>query len=388
MAKTYVPVNGDVVRWAIDESGLSLEEVAEKTKVSPTDVEMWVEGTAQPSQGEFTRLVKTLKRPSALFFSERIPTSSTLPESLRSAPGRYGHILKQEERRWVRRALRLQKLVSFLVQQRDEVVDIPRSSTHEDPETVAARVRTWLEISIDEQVSWESANDAWSNWRHRLEELGLLVFVLQLGSDNIRGFSSWDEAAPIIAVNSAYNSQARIFTAFHEVGHLTLRGEAACADLAWPADQTNQTAAGVREERWCEEFAASVLLPRGPFLESVAEFPPEAKDRFELARLVAEEFKVSIRAAAVRLIRLDVEDETLYDLVDERARMLDRDKGFARGRTPNRVQRRVSEYGTSALDEVIAGSAEGLLNLRDLRDYLRLDATEVAEIRELLDVSG
>jgi len=387
MSKTYVPVNGSVVQWALEESGLTLAELADKIEVGPTKIRRWIDGSAQPSQGEFTRLVDELKRPSALFFAERVPTSSSLPESLRSAPGRYGHKLKEEERRWVRRSLRLQKLLSYLGSQHNTSVDLPHVPRHESPESAALTVREWLDVRLTDQTAQESGIEAWRFWRERFEDRGLLVFVLQLGPDNIRGFSSWDEVAPVIAVNAAYNPQARIFTAFHELGHLSLRSRAACADLALYL-RSRQSPKDVEEEHWCEEFAATALLPRKEVLEYVDQVKLLAVDGFELAKDVADHFNVSIRAAAVRLIRLEIEDKELYGLVNEKARVWDRSKGLARGPSPNRVRRRVNEYGSPAVKELISGSAQGLLNLRDLRDYLRMDTTEVDEISGLLGVGG
>jgi Zn-dependent peptidase ImmA (M78 family) len=277
-------------------------------------------------------------------------------------------------------------MMSFLGKQHGAQIDLPRSVSGEEAELAAGRIREWLGVALDEQVSWGSGVEAWKNWREQLEQLGLLVFVLQLGPDNIRGFSSWDSVAPVIAVNTAYNPEARIFTAFHELGHLTLRSEAACADLAWT--ERRPAASDIAEERWCEEFAASALLPRLAVLEFADATAPSTQSGFDLAVEVASKFNVSIRAAAIRLIRLDIEDETLYALVNERARVWDRNKGFARGRPAGRVQRRLNEYGTAAMSKLISGSNQGLLNLRDLRDFLRVDATEVDEISDLLDVGG
>ena len=187
------------------------------------------------------------------------------------------------------------------------------------------------------------------------------MFALQLGPEGIRGFSFSDEVTPVISVNTAYNRGARIFTAFHELGHLTLRSESVCVDLV--SDVTD-------EERWCEEFAASVLLPREAVLQFVGQVPA-GEDGFGLAKKVAAKFKVSIRAAAVRLIRLEVAPWSLYALVDQKARSWDRDKGFARGRPTYRTQRRIDEYGGVVVDELIRAADQGLLNLRDLSDYLR-----------------
>ena len=384
MAKVFVPVNGQVVRWAIEESGLSTEDVARKVRVDVATLEEWVGGVAQPSQGEFTRLFKALRRPSALFFAPRAPEPSRIP-SLRRAPGETRPALSEGERLWIRRSRRLQKLMSFLAQQSGRRVTLPRFVLEEGVEAAGERMRRWLDVSVDLQMSWDSSDDPWRWWRERLERRGILVFALQLGPDGIRGFSLRDEVAPVIAVNTVYNREARIYTAFHELGHLTLRSESLCSDVGF-AEPSQQDKAVVDEERWCEEFAAAVLLPRSAvfqFMDSVG----ADRDGFDLAKELAAKFGVSLRAAAIRLIRLEVVPRSLYAQVDKNARSWDRDKGFARGRPTYRPERRLSEYG-AVVDELIRSSDQGLLNLRDLTDYLRVDTTEVDELSRLVGIGG
>lgn len=377
MAKPFVPVNAEVVRWAVEESGLLPEDVSGRVGVDVVVLRDWMDGAARPSQGEFTRLFKALKRPSALFFAPSVPEPLNVP-ALRGSPGQPDRALSERERLWIRRSRRLQRMMSFLFQQQGRRADLPRIGREEDAETAGERVRRWLGVSIDLQVSWGSSVDPWRWWRTRLEGCGILVFALQLGPEGIRGFSFADEVAPVIAVNTAYNRGARVFTAFHELGHLILRSESVCLDLV--SDIAN-------EERWCEQFSASVLLPREAVLQFVDQVPAE-EDGFGLAKQVAAKFKVSIRAAAVRLIRLQVAPWSLYALVEQKAHTWDRDKGFARGRPTYRTQRRIDEYGGVVVDELIRAADQGFLNLRDLSDYLRVDTTEVDEIAQLVDVGG
>ena len=179
-----------------------------------------MDGVSRPSQGEFTRLFKALKRPSALFFAPRAPEPLGIP-ALRGSPGQTDRALSERERLWIRRSRRLQRMMSFLFQQQGRRADLPRIGRDEDAEMAAARVRRWLGVSVDLQTSWDASVDPWRWWRTRLEGRGLLVFALQLGPEGIRGFSFSDDVAPVISVNTAYNREARIFTAFHELGHLS-----------------------------------------------------------------------------------------------------------------------------------------------------------------------
>lgn len=372
--KAFVPVNNDVVRWAVEESGLLPEDISRRVGVDAVVLRDWMDGVARPSQGEFTRLFRALKRPSALFFAPRPPARLAVP-SFRGPQGPKVRSLSESERLWIRRSRRLQKVVSFLLEQQGQRADLPQVGRKEKPDRAAELVRRWLGVGVDLQLSWDSSVDPWRWWRTAFERHEVLVFALQLGPDGIRGFSFYDEIAPVISANTAYNRSARVFTAFHELGHLILRNESLCVDISGDSGH---------EERWCEEFAASVLLPAHAVLKFVDELSDKGEG-FGLAKNVAARFKVSIRAAAVRLIHLQVASRSLYALVDENAHSWDRDKGFARGRPTYRTQRRLDEYGALAVNALIRGAEEGLLNLHDLSDYLRVDTTEVGEMAELAE---
>ena len=114
MPKQGVPLTGSVLAWARAESGLSQSEVAESLKVDRGVVESWESGTALPGHGDFSKLVKVLERPSAVFFLPEPPARSAVPTSFRDAPGLSDHRLGKDEIRWIRRSRRLQDLLSWI----------------------------------------------------------------------------------------------------------------------------------------------------------------------------------------------------------------------------------------------------------------------------------
>src|SRR5262249_11625660 len=134
---------------------------------------------------------------------------------------------------------------------------IPHARVTTPVASVAAAVRRRLGIAIDDQLSWDSASEAFQEWRDAVEKQGIFVFLLAMGRDACRGFSLYDDRAPIIAINTWWNAAARSFSLFHEYAHLVTRTSSICAqdgrlDIANTADPA---------ERWCEEFGASILLP-------------------------------------------------------------------------------------------------------------------------------
>jgi Zn-dependent peptidase ImmA (M78 family) len=138
--------------------------------------------------------------------------------------------------------------------------------------------------------------------RSALEERDVLAFALEIGRGEVRGFSSWDPHAPLIAMNTSGVAPApRCFTLAHELGHLVIRQDAACLDLA------EETLAGIDSERWCEEFGAALLMPEQAVLAvtHLRGLPRRTADLGD-ARELTRSFRVSARAAALRLIDLNL----------------------------------------------------------------------------------
>ena len=76
-------------------------------------------------------------------------------------------------------------------------------------------------MTTAQQFAWPSSAIAFDHWRRALEDAGHVVLLVSIGKASCRGFSAWDPRAPVIAVNTAWNEEARIYTLFHEFAHLT-----------------------------------------------------------------------------------------------------------------------------------------------------------------------
>lgn len=80
-------------------------------------------------------------------------------------------------------------------------------------------MRGW-NVPLEAQLSWSSAGVALRVWREAVEGLGVMVLMLPMGEESCRGFSIWNDVAPLIAINTAWLPEARIFTMLHELAHL------------------------------------------------------------------------------------------------------------------------------------------------------------------------
>ena len=366
-----VDITGSLVEWAINEAGLTIPEAAEKARLSAESIRAWISDNASPTRVELRRLADAVHRPVALFYLPEPPTVANVPPALRRLAGADQRQLTPDQLRQVRRARRVQRLLaSLLAEEGVEPTELPYFPPGHDPATVGAHVRQWLQITVDQQVAWKSAKEAFDSWRDLLESEAILVLQLQLGSV-MRGFCLQDERAPLIAVNTAENYQARSFTLFHELAHLFSRTASSCSD------KPGRAVDGINIERWCEEVASACVLPAEAVSDAVRKVGRRAENNFDLVRRVANELNLSLRATALALIREKFLGREIYDEVDEKAPQSDREKrGFGSGGRKAPEQRK-AEFGHRSLSLIFHALNSNRLTERDARDYLRLDGAEV-----------
>jgi Zn-dependent peptidase ImmA (M78 family) len=283
----------------------------------------------------------------------------------------------------VRQARRVQKTVAWLrAQDGPSGVTLPSIQTDADPEAAGAATRRLLAVPVDEQVAWASEYSALTAWREAVEGLGVLVFQIDAGEEHVRGFSAWDQWAPLIALNtSGQQPRPRVFTLMHELGHLMSRTESACFDWVAPA-----TAGGQHEERWCERFAAAVLLPRDAVTQELHALGVRSGEAdLDVVGRLRRRFHVSARAVALRLIDLGWADASLYAAVTVAFRPKPRAEGAGGGPRTPRAEKRVREYGPRTLSTLLGAAESGALPLRDAAAVLRLEYEDVQRLTELLD---
>ena len=363
MARTSeVPITFAVLDWAIAESGLSLSELATGVGVDEQKVMAWRLGDAKPAITELRRLAAKLHRQVAVFLLPTVPESPPLHVQFRHPIGaQRARELTAGERRFLRRAKRLQDAQAWLVAELDrEPPDISQVSVGTDSSVVANAWRERLGVSVDAQLAWRSASVAFDAWRAAVEALGITAVQFSMGSKACRGFSLWDDASPLIAVNTAWTDEARSFTLFHEFGHLLTRTDSACASA--PA-----TVAGDTTERWCEAFAAAILIPTSALVDV------RTVDTLAVLSSLARRFKTSLRATALRLIEVEKASWSLYDLIPP---VSDSKKPGGGGTGRNRREIREDEFGRRTTEMFVSAVRRDIISETQALDYLDIPSSE------------
>jgi Zn-dependent peptidase ImmA (M78 family) len=376
MATKSIPINGDVLRWALDEAGMDTRRLAKEVAAEPADIEAWINGDSKPNASRFKLLADALERPPSFFLRKHPPQQSQAIVSLRVPFGNKGHReLTPEERVEVRRALRIQKIAKWSVQNSYDVSGPEVPSLSSSPEQSAEVVERWLSWDRQEHYRRRTSKSAVMKLlRRRIESTGILVLQYSLDKA-IRGFSNYDADVPLIAFNSkSYVSSARSYTILHELAHLLFREQAVCGS----SDDAH--------ERWCDEFAAAFLMPRVDLLNYVTRslgLVNVGPDDIVTVANVSDYFKASYQSVALRLWNLNLAPFSLYTAVRSAGSKIEIEEGFARGgaKTP---ELRMRQFGVTYPRLLIDACRSQRLSQSDLRTYLDVNGEQLAVLAQLV----
>lgn len=292
---SYVAINPALLTWARERAGIDAFVLGEKfPKFSA-----WETGEAQPTLKQLEAFAQAVHVPIGYLFLPA-PVEETLPAAdLRTIKGEAAYSLNlrdtlylcQERQDWYRDHARMNGLPTL-----DFVAS---ASTADDPEAVAAAMRTLMGLSLEEQQRLPNSEATLRQLIAHVEDAGVLVMVSGVVGSNthralrveeFRGFALADDLAPLIFINGKDSKAAQMFTLAHELAHLWL-GESGVSNPETGMVPVQRT------ERWCNAVAAEFLMPIQVMRTAHRPDLPLAEEIARLARL----FKVSTLVALRRL---------------------------------------------------------------------------------------
>ena len=284
-----VPVQPDLLRWARERAGYSIDMLA----VRFPKLEEWEQGSVRPTFKQLEAFAKTTHTPVGFLFLAEPPVERVpIPDFRTVANVHLSHpspdlldtvYLCQQRQDWYR---------DYARSMHEPVLDFVGSvRLGDDIAETAATMRHRLGLDLEERRRLSTWTDALRRFVEQADALGVLVMVSGVvGSNNrrgldpqeFRGFALADPSAPLVFVNGADTKAAQMFTLAHELAHLWL-GQSAVSDAEARAAPDQEV------ERWCNRVAAELLVPLAALR---SEFDRRAHLEDELHRL-ARRFKVS-----------------------------------------------------------------------------------------------
>lgn len=351
-----------MLRWAREARGYDIAEAARRLD-APESFVSEIESGASISFADLVNLAAVYRQPTASFFRGKTPPRRTAPPDRRT--GSAG-ALTREAYIQIAEARRLQYLsAELLVDTGGELrpVNFTRQ-LHDSADASATRVRGILGVSNAEQLGWKDTPTALKNWRAAVESLGILVFQLPLPSE-IRGFSFADSPQCITITNSTRDSTTgRIFTLFHELGHIVLRQPGIC--VPFKEGLNTQSVEG-----WCNQFAGALLMPENLITSAlnVSRFPSDAQEAGRLLLMAANRLKVSRYALLTRLVVLNLVTRHQYDELAEQYRS-ENPRTFGKGKPGQAIRNCVNKHGQAYIELVARAVQKNVITIADAAMYL------------------
>ncbi len=295
-----VSVNPELIRWAMDRSGLPPDELVGKFP----RLDEWKSGTKQPTFRQLENFAKFTMTPFGFLFlqqppEEKLPipdfrTVGDVPIG-RPSPNLIDTIHATQRRQaWMRDVL--------IEDGYEQLALVGSGKGIHNFKSLAQRMRQELALDADWAEPLAGWEDALKTLRAAVERTGILVFSSSvvglnnhrsLDPEEFRGFVLCDPYAPVIFVNSADSKSAQMFTLAHELTHVWL-GTDGLFNLVRMMPANEET------ERFCNRVAAEFLIPGYKLTQRWK----EARRTDKPFHTVARWFKVSPVVAARRALDL------------------------------------------------------------------------------------
>ncbi len=283
MTRFNVNVNPQILKWAREEAGFDMAEIADKVNISIDEYKVWEKQGENIPFGKLKTIAGQYKRQLAVFFLHEVPERISKPIDFRN--------LIPQQRKLSRNVLMVMRDVMYFRQTALELQGEKYWKSRyswlseienfkQDNDALADWLREKLNIGIEEQLSWKYDSQAYKFWRQAVEDkLGILIFQFSMPLNEIQGFCYTDEFPYAIVVNSKHSYTSRLFTIFHELGHIVRNHSGMCL-----IDEVNEKQ---REEFNCNSFAGNFLIPENYLVatENLSEIQTYA-NQFRVSREV------------------------------------------------------------------------------------------------------
>jgi Zn-dependent peptidase ImmA (M78 family)/transcriptional regulator with XRE-family HTH domain len=381
MAERATGFNPEILRWARERAGLSLEEAGARVAKPANTVKAWEEGKQAPTYLQLETLAeKAYKRPIALFFFPDPPNETPPSGEFRTVPEFDLDSLSADTRYLIRDAhaylASIRELTGGANPAARVITRDIRASLNSDLGALARKTRKYLGISLETQQSWRGATrEAMSAWREAVEAVGVYVFKRSFKQREVAGFCLFDRDLPLIVVNNSTPFTRQIFTLFHELAHLLFG--ISTIDKTTSGFIDRFTGDSKAMEIACNHFAAEFLVPSESFKPPLRDGVVDLGAIADLAALYSVSREVILRRL---LDRGDVGEGTYTQLVTQWAAQPEPEKGAG----GNYYATQATYLGNAFLRLAFGHFHGGKINLQQLSEHLDIRSANIGKLEAFL----
>jgi len=375
-----IPVNHEVLTWARKAIALNRSNASERTGISAKRLTQLEQGEKKPTLEELRELSKAYKRTVATLLLANPPKEKPLPKDRRTIDSKDLGKYHEKTIIAIRKARAL--AVSLVDLKKDAGIPIPhfqyKASIQDNPATVSNKLHK--ELNLSEIGALENTNHVLDAYIEKIESLGVAVFQLSLTQDGLRGFSIVDEIVPIIGIKrGGEQATAKIFTLFHELGHIILNAGGLC-DLSENSS--------LQIEKWCNAFAAEILIPTSELLQMDIIKEQSARGEKIWSKKDLVELANHFHMGPLSILRSLLENGlTTTEYYKDRHRAWNK-PSFGRAKNPegrNIAKETIKEKGRTYISLAFTAFDQNRIDLKDLSDFLGVKLSYIPKTRQLLN---
>lgn len=372
-----IEVSPEVLKWARNTSGYSIEEAAKRTKLKQESITSWEHAAAKIRFSDIEKLAKTYKRPTAALLLDKPPGEPVMPPYFRKKSDKAE--MNPELRFAIRKARYLQEVATELEGNENGANPVETATLEDSPEKIAIREREKLGVNIDVQSGCKDARVVLNTFRDAIEKRAIFVFQIKMPRDTALGFSLPDKTAPVIVLNKKDGLvERKIFTLFHEYAHVLLGKPSVCAEVG-------EETADDRTEVWCNRFAGEYLLPKDSLMTE--RISPESVD-YGIIDSIARKYHLSKHMVFIRMkaggfipkANIAVLEEKFGKWPELKQKAMNVGGQKKSGGGPPQTVTCVSEKGRKFVSLVISNEKKGRITTADALGYLSIKLNSLDKI--------
>lgn len=364
-----VDVELNVLKWLIDSSGWSNDEIAKRLNTSTENIQKIITGEKKPTFRQLQELSTIFKRPIAAFLLSKPLAEKPKPKDYRMLPNRTNKFDKKTilVMRKTRRLQDLSKELSRNIKYETKS-KLEKVKLSENPETIALNFREKFNLTEEKQRKFKTPYELFNYLRDLLEDQNIYLFQFSMPVEDARGFVFVDESPTVIVVNTKDNIEARLFSLMHEFAHILL-GESVI-DLP---DATHIFKDDV--EKWCNEFSSAFLLPKDLAKATFESYKTNLTQK-ETLKMLSNRYKVSKAMLLLNMLKLNYIGRKDYDTIlarfeKESKPVKEKDKESTGGGIPSEVKC-LSEIGNKFVSLVANNYDRDFITYTDALNYLSI----------------
>lgn len=373
-----IPINPQILVWARESIGMTVDDVASRMNKEASVVEQWETGKILPSLAQLENLAyKVYKRPLAVFFMAAPPKEKGIKQDFRTINSQTLSEISPALMLFIRKAKYHQLSLDELYGGSNPAnkplfkhfsLIAGRKSTN-----YVESIRVAVGYDIAKQISLAKPEDAFNYLREQIANSGIYTFQYPL--KDVRGFCLYDDEFPVIVVNSGDSANAKIFTIIHEMAHLLLK----------EGNMFKEFLNGVgSHEVFCNWFASEFLLPQ-KVIENEAVKQQTIVSEESIAYL-SKKYKVSKEVVLRRFVDMQMASKAYYrhmkEIWDEE--YASQSKKPKKDGGPTYYVTHISHLGKPFVRAVLSSFNAGKIDNTQVASYLNIKLNHIQKFNSIV----